>query len=149
MQDTFQILVSTGSGPGATREGELNIERCMAQPASRKGSADAIHQGRLIGPAALVDVTRRGPDQQPLNTEGASVEMEWGERMKTMTCKSLGGPCDQKLSAGSWNEMVQAMTKHVMEKHPDTAKAMEKMHNEDPQKWGRETKPKWEATPET
>jgi len=26
---------------------------------------------------------------------------------------------------------------------------MEKMHNEDPKKWGRETKPKWEATPET
>jgi hypothetical protein len=45
--------------------------------------------------------------------------------------------------------MVQAMTKHVTEKHPDTAKAMEKMHNEDPKKWGRETKPKWEATPGT
>jgi hypothetical protein len=44
--------------------------------------------------------------------------------------------------------MVQVMTKHVMEKHPDTAKAMEKMHNEDPKKWGRETKPKWEAAPE-
>ena len=26
--------------------------------------------------------------------------------------------------------MVQAMTKHVMEKHPDVAKKMEKMHNE-------------------
>ncbi len=31
----------------------------------------------------------------------------------------------------------------------DTAKAMEKMHNEDTKKWGRETKPKWEATRET
>ena len=29
--------------------------------------------------------------------------------MKTMTCKGLGGPCDQKLSAGSWDEMVQTM----------------------------------------
>jgi predicted small metal-binding protein len=86
--------------------------------------------------------------QQPLNSESASVEPEWRQRMKTMTCKSLGGPCEQKLSAGSWDEMVQTMTKHVMEKHPDTAKAMEKMHNEDPKKWGRETKPKWEATPE-
>jgi hypothetical protein len=37
----------------------------------------------------------------------------------------------------------------VLENHPDTAKAMEKMHNDDPKKWGRETKPKWEATPET
>jgi len=37
--------------------------------------------------------------------------------MKTMTRQSLGGPCEKKLSAGSWDEMVQAMTKHVMEKH--------------------------------
>jgi len=44
--------------------------------------------------------------------------------------------------------MVKAMTKHVMEKHPDTAKAMEKMHNEDPKKWGRQTKPKWDAKPD-
>src|SRR2546426_11816874 len=87
--------------------------------------------------------------QQPLTDESASVEVEWRYRMKTMTCQSLGGPCEQKLSAGSRDEMVQAMTKHVMEKHPDTAKAMEKMHNEDPKKWGRETKPKWNATPET
>ena len=69
--------------------------------------------------------------------------------MKTMTCKSLGGPCEQKLSADSWNEMVSVMTRHVIEQHPDTAKAMEKMHNEDPKKWGRETKPKWDAAPES
>ena len=68
--------------------------------------------------------------------------------MKTMTCKELGGKCDQKLTANSWNEMVKAMTKHVMEKHPDVAKEMEKMHNQDPQKWGKEMKPKWDATPE-
>jgi predicted small metal-binding protein len=86
--------------------------------------------------------------QQPLYCDSASGE--WMEvRMKTMTCRSLGGPCEQKLSATSWDEIVQAMTKHVMEMHPDTAKVMEKMHNEDPKKWGRETKPKWEATPET
>jgi hypothetical protein len=44
--------------------------------------------------------------------------------------------------------MVQAMTKHVMEKHPDVAKEMEKMHKEDPKKWGSEMKPKWDAAPE-
>lgn len=65
--------------------------------------------------------------------------------MKTMTCKELGGICDQKLSAGSWEEMVKAMMNHVMENHPDLAKDMERMHEQDPQKWGRETKPKWEA----
>ena len=65
--------------------------------------------------------------------------------MKTMTCRELGGPCDQKLLADSWDEMVKTMRKHVMENHPDTAKAMEKMHNEDPKKWGREMKPKWDV----
>jgi hypothetical protein len=41
--------------------------------------------------------------------------------------------------------MVKTMTKHVMETHPDVAKDMEKMHNEDPAKWGREMKPKWDS----
>ena len=68
--------------------------------------------------------------------------------MKTMTCRELGGACDQTLSASTWDEMVKKMTQHVMENHPDTAKAMEKMHNEDPQRWGRETRPKWDAKPE-
>jgi predicted small metal-binding protein len=68
--------------------------------------------------------------------------------MKTMTCKTLGGPCDQKLTAGTWGEMVSKMTHHVMSNHPETAKDMEKMHNDDPEKWGKEMKPKWEATPE-
>jgi predicted small metal-binding protein len=66
--------------------------------------------------------------------------------MKTMTCKQLGGKCDQKLSAGSWDDMVKAMTKHVMEMHPDVAKDMEKMYKEDPKKWGNENKAKWDAT---
>jgi hypothetical protein len=39
--------------------------------------------------------------------------------------KDLGGTCEQKLTAGSWDEMVKAMTKHVMENHPDVAKQME------------------------
>jgi len=68
--------------------------------------------------------------------------------MKTMTCKELGGPCDQKLSAGSWEDMVNTMVEHVMSNHPQTAEEMKKMHEEDPKKWGRETKPKWDAAPE-
>lgn len=70
-------------------------------------------------------------------------------QMKSLTCRELGGKCDQKLSAGSWDEMVKVMTKHVLEKHPDVAKTMEKMHNEDPKKWGKEMRPKWEMAPET
>jgi predicted small metal-binding protein len=68
--------------------------------------------------------------------------------MKTMTCRELGGPCDQRLSADTWEEMVKKITAHVMKEHPQTAKEMEKMHNEDPNRWGREMKPKWEAKPQ-
>jgi predicted small metal-binding protein len=68
--------------------------------------------------------------------------------MKTMQCRDLGGTCDKKLSAESWDEIVQVMTKHVMQEHPDVAKKMEQMHNDDPKKWSRETKPKWDAAPE-
>lgn len=64
-----------------------------------------------------------------------------------MSCRQLGGDCDQKLSAATWNDMVNAMTKHVIEKHPEVAKKMEKMHHQDPKKWGREMRPKWEAAP--
>jgi hypothetical protein len=65
--------------------------------------------------------------------------------MKMMTCRELGGSCDQQLTAETWNDMVQAMSKHVMEKHPDVAKEMERMHNEDPKRWGHTMKPKWDA----
>ncbi len=68
--------------------------------------------------------------------------------MKTLTCRNLGGTCDQEISGATWDEMVQAMTKHVMEKHPDVAKEMEKMHNADPKRWGREMKPKFDAAAE-
>jgi predicted small metal-binding protein len=67
--------------------------------------------------------------------------------MKKMTCRELGGACDQELTAESWDEMVQKMTNHVIENHPETAKEMEAMHNEDPKKWGSEMKPKWDAAP--
>jgi len=54
--------------------------------------------------------------------------------MKTMTCKELGGPCDQHLSAQTWEEMVKKMTAHVMKEHPNTAREMEDMHKEDPRR---------------
>ena len=44
--------------------------------------------------------------------------------------------------------MVHKVTKHDTDKHPDVAKQMEKMHNEDPKKWGREMKPKFDAVQE-
>jgi predicted small metal-binding protein len=68
--------------------------------------------------------------------------------MKTMKCRELGGVCDEKLSAQTWDEMVKKMTGHVMAKHPDVAEKMKKMHEEDPEKWGKEMKRKWDLAPE-
>jgi predicted small metal-binding protein len=69
--------------------------------------------------------------------------------MKVMTCKELGGKCNQKLSAASWDEMVKLMTRHVMEKHPDVAKKMAQLHKDDPNQWGRQMRPKWDSAPDT
>ena len=41
--------------------------------------------------------------------------------------------------------MVKAMSKHVMERHPDIARDTEQMHNQDLRKRGREMKPKFDA----
>jgi hypothetical protein len=60
----------------------------------------------------------------------------------------MGGPCDARLSAKTRHEMVQKMTAHVMENHPETAKAMEAQHKRDPEEWGREFRKTWDATPE-
>ena len=68
--------------------------------------------------------------------------------MKTLTCRQLGGACDQPISAESWDDMVQKMTAHVIEKHPDVAARMKAMHDSDPKQWGRENKPKWDAASE-
>jgi hypothetical protein len=35
--------------------------------------------------------------------------------MKTMTCKQLGGACDQKFSANTFEEMAAQSKKHGME----------------------------------
>jgi hypothetical protein len=44
--------------------------------------------------------------------------------------------------------MVKTMVEHVMSNHPQTAEEMKKMHEQDPKKWNRETKPKWDAAAE-
>lgn len=69
--------------------------------------------------------------------------------MKTLTCTELGGKCDHKISAETWDVAVKKMTVHVMDKHSDVAEEMKKMHEANPKKWSREMKPKWEAAPET
>jgi predicted small metal-binding protein len=68
--------------------------------------------------------------------------------VKTLTCEALGGACDQKLSADTWDEMVKVMATHVMERHPAVTQQMKAMHERDPQEWARMAKPKWDAAPD-
>ncbi len=35
--------------------------------------------------------------------------------MKTMTCKQLGGPCEEKFHANTFEKMVEMSKKHGME----------------------------------
>jgi hypothetical protein len=41
---------------------------------------------------------------------------------------------------------MKTMTRDVLEKHPDVAKKMEQMHNQEPKQSGSEMRPKWDAT---
>ncbi len=65
--------------------------------------------------------------------------------MKKLTCRELGGECDEVLEAETWDDMVDEMTNHVIENHPETEKKMEKMYEEDPTKWSEEYKKVWET----
>ncbi len=67
--------------------------------------------------------------------------------MRTMKCSELGGTCDEELYADTWSEMVETMSDHVIKYHPNTAKKMERMHEEDPEQWGRVYKMRWDMAP--
>ena len=62
-------------------------------------------------------------------------------------CSESGGACDQKLSQFVGRDGAEDDQKH-QEKHPDVAKEMEKMRNEDAKKWGREMKPTFDNAQE-
>jgi predicted small metal-binding protein len=66
-----------------------------------------------------------------------------------MTCADLGGCCGQKLTAYSWNAMVEVIAKHHTDKHPkELENALRKMNTKDPLVWAVTMKPKWDAAPD-
>lgn len=76
--------------------------------------------------------------------------------MKTMTCRQLGGACDKKFSADTFEEIAELSKKHGQEmyknKDAEHLKAMEKMNNlmKDPQKfqeWFESKKMEFESLP--
>ena len=77
--------------------------------------------------------------------------------MKTMTCKQLGGACDQKFSAHSFDEIAMMVSKHAREmvQNGDAAhiQAMNEMRQsmnspEAMNAWMSEKRKAFEATPE-
>lgn len=77
--------------------------------------------------------------------------------MKTMTCKQLGGACDKKFHANSFDEIAGMSKQHAMEmfQKKDAAhiKAMNEMQElmkkpEATKKWFENKKKEFEALPE-
>ena len=52
--------------------------------------------------------------------------------MKTMTCRMMGGMCDEKIVAGSREEMLEKGMEHLEEKHPEMAAQVKSMPKDDP-----------------
>jgi len=77
--------------------------------------------------------------------------------MKSMTCRQLGGSCDQVFRAETFEEMANLSKQHGMEMYKardaDHLKAMEAMQElmkspEDMQKWFMGKKAEFDALPE-
>ena len=70
--------------------------------------------------------------------------------MKTITCRAMGGMCDEPITAGSVDEMLAAGMKHLEAPHPEMAASVSAMPKDDPMmvKWSEDFMKTWEATPE-
>ncbi|MCG8686825.1 MAG: hypothetical protein MI892_18235 [Desulfobacterales bacterium] len=77
--------------------------------------------------------------------------------MKTMTCKQLGGACDMKFQAASFEEIAQMSQRHGMEmfekKDEAHIKAMNKIKKlmsdpKDMEAWMKKKQDEFEALPE-
>ena len=77
--------------------------------------------------------------------------------MKTMTCKQLGGACDIKFSAKTFDEIAEMSKNHGMEmfkeNDPDHLKAMNEMQElmlkpDDMNKWFEDKRKQFELLPE-
>ena len=67
-----------------------------------------------------------------------------------MTCKQMGGPCEEKIHGTTPDEMMENGTKHLEEKHPEMAADMKKMAKDDPKmvEWQEKFNMDWEKTPD-
>ena len=71
--------------------------------------------------------------------------------MKTLTCREMGGMCDEAMSASTSDEMIGNGMKHIEAAHPDMAASIKSMPKDDPKmvEWFKTFMEKWNAAPET
>jgi predicted small metal-binding protein len=69
--------------------------------------------------------------------------------MKTLTCKQLGGPCDEAISAETKEEMMNKGMAHLASAHPQMAADVQAMPKDDPKmvEWAKSFDAMWENAP--
>ncbi len=67
-----------------------------------------------------------------------------------MTCKQLGGPCDEKIMGATPDEMMANGMMHLEKAHPDMAADVKKMPKDDPKmvEWNEKFMADFQAAPE-
>ena len=68
-----------------------------------------------------------------------------------MTCRQMGGMCDEVMSAGSAEEMISKGMAHLEVAHPEMAATIKTMPKDDPMMvaWSEKFNKDWEAAPES
>lgn len=69
--------------------------------------------------------------------------------MKTITCRAMGGMCDEKLTADTYEGMMEVGMAHAQAMHPEMAENIKKMPKDDPLMvaWEKDFMKTWEETP--
>jgi len=72
------------------------------------------------------------------------------ERMKTMTCAQMGGPCETKIMGNTPDEMMANGMKHLESMHPKMAADVKAAPKDDPKmvEWGKKFQADWANTPD-
>ena len=70
--------------------------------------------------------------------------------MKTITCRALGGMCDEPLSAETYEGLMEVGMKHLDHAHPDMAASTRAMPKDDPMmvEWDKKARQTWADTPD-
>lgn len=70
--------------------------------------------------------------------------------MKTITCRQLGGMCDEPITASTQEEMMTKGMQHLEKAHPEMAASVKKMPETDPMmvKWQEDFQKTWKSTPD-